>query len=78
MTQKDYKIDMVIIHKNRYFGICFQEKKVREITFNEAFGHNFFDWDNMICLASDENKRNYSLMRGKDGLGFGNVCSEMQ
>jgi len=68
------KIDMVICHRNRYFGIDFSNGDVEEITFDEAFGHDFFDWDNMICIASDYNKERYDEMRGKHGLGFGKVC----
>lgn len=68
------KIDMVIIYKKRYFGIDFSKRKTAEISFDEALGHDFFDWDNMICLASDYNSQRYDEMRGQDGLGFGEVC----
>jgi len=71
------KIDMVIIYKNRYFGIDFEKKIVEEITFDEAFGKDFFDWDNNICLASEANGQKYDMMRGKDGLGFGSVCRKV-
>lgn len=67
-------IDMVVIFKNRYFGIDFSRRDIKEITFNQAYGTDFFDWDNMICLASEDNKNKYSEMRGPDGLGFGKIC----
>ena len=68
------KIDMVVCYKNRYFGIDFSKQAVKEITFDEAYGKDFFDWDNMICMANESNKERYDTMRGKDGLGFGMIC----
>jgi len=74
----DANIDMVICHRNRYFGIDFFRREIKEISFGEAFGLNFFDWDNMICIASKTNRRRYTEMRGKDGLGFGKVFQLIQ
>jgi len=68
------KINMVVMHKGRYFGIDFSERNVKEVSFEEAYGSDFFDWDNMICMASEENKERYDEMRGKDGCGFGMIC----
>jgi len=64
------KIDMVIIHRNRNFGIDFSKRKVEEITFDEAFGNDVFDWDNNIFVGSDYNKERYEEARGEDGCGF--------
>ena len=72
------EIDMVIMYKNRYFGINFSIRKIEEISFDEGFGYDFFDWDNMICMANDYNKLMYDEMRGKKGLGFGKICQMVE
>ena len=66
--------DMVVVHRERYFGIDFYTKKIEEITFEEAFGHDVFDWDRNICMASSANKEKYKDMRGKNGTGLGLIC----
>ena len=66
--------DFVVIQRGRYFGIAFNTKEIKEITFDEAFGCSFFDWDSMICIASENNKQRYDEMRGEDGCGFGKIC----
>ncbi len=57
-----FEKDFVIIYKGRYWGINFKEKQIKEITFDEGFGNDFFDWDKNICLASGWCKEQY-----KDG-----------
>ena len=64
----------VVIYKQRYFAIDFDDRKIKEITFEEAYGCGFFDWDNNICIATDYQKKKYDEMRGKDGTGFGEIC----
>jgi len=67
-------INMVIVYKKRYFGIDFDLKRVNEISFKEAFGKDFFDWDINFCSANEENKIRYMEMRGQDGCGFGMIA----
>ena len=74
--RKESNIDMVIVHRNKYFGVNFSKRLAKEITFEEAFGLDFFDWDNMICIASDKNKKRYKEIRSKDETGFGFVIKE--
>lgn len=65
-----YETQFVIIFRNRYFGIDFKRKKIKEISFDEAYGRSFFDWDNNICIASDWCKEQYDKARDKSGCGW--------
>lgn len=66
------KFDMVIIsnHPDGYFALNFEDRTIIEITFEEAFGSDFFDWHLGYALMSEYNKRMYDLARGKDGCGL--------
>lgn len=68
--KEKFEKDMVIIYKFRYWGINFGKKKIQEITFDEAFGCDFFDWDTNIMIASEWCKRMYEEQRGV-GCGRG-------
>ena len=68
--KEKFKTQFVIIWKNHYFGCDFENRIIKEITFEEAYGSSFFDWTNNICIASDETKRLYDEARGKDGCGL--------
>lgn len=67
---KNSDIDIVIISQNRYFGLDFGGRTIKEITFKEAFGLDFFDWGLNFAFMSERNKRRYEEARGLNGCGF--------
>ena len=68
--KQKFEKDFVIIYRGRYFGLSFKDKEIREVTFEDAYGCSFFDWDNNICIASDYLKQRYKEARGEDGCGL--------
>jgi len=68
--KRKFKTQFVIIWRNHLFSCDFENRIIKEITSEEACGSSFFDWDNNICIASDEFKRLYNEARGKDGCGL--------
>jgi hypothetical protein len=64
------KIDMVIIDRLGYFALNFKDRTIIEITFEEAFGNDFFDWSLGIAMMSKYNKQMYMFARGEDGCGL--------
>lgn len=69
IIQKQEKINMVIIDR-LYFGLDFKNRTIKEITFEEAFGRDFYDWELGIAMVSDYNEQMYNLARGEDGCGL--------
>jgi len=75
------RIDMVIIDRLGYFALDFKNKTIKEITFEEAFGRDFYDWNLGFAMMSDYNKQMYMLARGKNGCElhrFFYVCDDLQ
>ena len=68
--QKQERIDMVIIDRIGYFALDFENRTIKEITFEEAFGNDFYDWSLGIAMMSDYNKQMYEEARGEDGCGL--------
>jgi len=68
--KEKFKTQFVIIYREHYFVCDFENRIIKEITFEEACGSSFFDWTNNICIASDYAKQMYELARGKDGCGL--------
>ena len=68
--EKKFRTQFVIIWKGHYFGLDFDNREIRKITFNKAFGCSFFDWDNNISISDDFMTAKYDYARGKDGCGI--------
>ena len=68
--KEKFETQFVIIWRGRYFGLDFSNRIIKEISFDEAFGSSFFDWDKNICISSDWCKEQYELARGEDGCGL--------
>ena len=68
--KEKFNLNFVVIYRNRYWGLDFNKKGIKEISFDEAYGSDFFDWDNNICLADDNLKQRYDKEREENGCGW--------
>ena len=68
--KEKYEKNFVVIYRGRYWGLNFDKKEIKEITFDEAYGSSFFDWDHNICLGKENLKERYMKERGETGCSW--------